>query len=139
MNKKIASTIFAGAIALAITSFSSPASAGSFSIQIGSHHGSHHYKHYDRSHHRCTYRTVAVERFYYDECGYKVYYTDYERVRSCDSYHKKHNKHKYSKKYHKHNKHKHHERVYDTHHGNARTIHRDRPITISYSGRHYRR
>jgi hypothetical protein len=117
MRRKITSYLLAGAVTLAITSFTQNAHAGSFSIQVGNHHGSHHHvRHYSPPKHRCTYRTIAVERYYYDDCGYRVYYTDYQKVKTCDSYHRKHQRHKNSRRYDRgHYGHSSHHQTYSTH------------------------
>lgn len=134
MNKKITSYLLAGAVALAITSFTQEAQAGSFSIHVGGHHGSHHgsshVTHYRPAKHRCSYRNIAVERFYYDDCGYRVYYTDYQRVKTCDSYHQKqHKKHRKNNRYYD------NRRGHYSQQGNHYSNHYQRPVRVTYRNR----
>jgi len=37
--------------------------------------------------HVCRYDSRPVTRYYRDDCGRRVYYTEYVRVRTCDDYH----------------------------------------------------
>jgi hypothetical protein len=40
--------------------------------------------------HVCHYDSRPVSRYRHDDCGRRVYYTEYVRVRTCDDYHRGH-------------------------------------------------
>ena len=69
--------------------------------------------------HVCSWDRVPVTRVRYDDCGRRIYYTEYVKVRSCDDWHYRHDHgHGHYVKYdtHHHYKHGNVHHKYDDHH-----------------------
>lgn len=72
--------------------------------------------------HVCSWDRVPVTRVGYDECGRRIYYTEYVKVRTCDDYHRRHDHAYYGYP----NKHGHgHYKHYDDHDHHKHGKHHD--------------
>jgi len=72
--------------------------------------------------HVCSWDRVPVTRVRYDDCGRRIYYTEYTKVRVCDDYHRGHG-HGHYKHGHGHDKHGYYK--YDDDHRHKHGKHHD--------------
>lgn len=83
--------------------------------------------------HVCSWDRVPVTHVRYDECGRRIYYTEYTKVRVCEDYHRGHGHGNYKHGHHGHDKHGHGHYKHDDHHKHGK--HHDRDDDHRYSRR----